>query len=407
MTPITHTGYCDYNGSAPLSRAAERAMVDYLRGGIGNPSAVHAHGRKARGALEQARTQIASDLGIDPETIVFTSGGTESNNLFLETVRQTAYPLYMTTVEHASLLDGVGAYTPIPLMPTGVVDLAALSLMLSAHGAAGGGPFFLSLHGAHNVTGVVQPIAAVAAIVHGHGGFLHVDGAQALGRIDVAPWLAPGGADYVTLSSHKVGGPSGVGALIVGKGCPIHPLLRGGGQEKYRRSGTPNLLGIIGFAAALSEGIEAFKTGIWDRVAALRQDLEQRIRDGAPGSVIMGWDAPRLPNTLYVTMPGVSSAAQVMDFDLAGFAVSAGSACSSGALKPPDLLTHFGYGAPVAGSALRISFCPDVNEETVRRLGDVWIRLYDRSGDKTPCHGSPQGDICPRRDPIKPITDLQ
>lgn len=365
------TVYMDYNASSPLRPSARDAMVRHLDQ-IGNPASVHYYGRNARHLVEGSRGILAQILGVSMDDIIFTSGGTESNNLFLKTVQASGFPLVMGDIEHASLTDGAPIYEKIPFLPCGLIDLDGFDRVLDK---VSGAPFFVSLHWAHNVTGILQPIADVGRRVHNAGGFFHVDASQSFGRIAMGS-VAEMAIDYMTLSAHKIGGPCGVGAFVVRGGRPLFPLICGGGQEKFRRSGTPNTVGIVGFAAAASSAILDLNQGVMDVVSVLRDDLEAQLMASSPASIVFGRTSPRIPNTCYVTMPAVPSQTQVMALDLDGFSVSAGSACASGALKAPSFLTFFGHSDAVAGTALRISIGPATTQSNIDDFCRAWIRLH-------------------------------
>jgi cysteine desulfurase len=335
--------YLDYNATAPLRDAALAAMTASLRQ-PGNPSSVHRFGRQARRLLEEARDAVARSVGASPAGVIFTSGGTEANNLALG-----AFPgrrRLASAVEHPSVLKA-GVERIVAVDRDGVIDLAALEAELAADSQ----PALVSVMLANNETGVIQPVAAVADLAHRYGALVHCDAVQALGKQQIE--IRGLGLDLVSLSAHKIGGPAGVGALVLADpDREVAPLLRGGGQEKSRRAGTENLSGICGFAAALADlGDIAAEAA---RLAALRDRLERACRSALPSLVIFGERAARLPNGSCLALPGISAQTLLMALDLEEIAVSAGSACSSGKLAPSPVLLAMGEEA-LAGSAIRVS----------------------------------------------------
>ncbi|WP_044559107.1 cysteine desulfurase family protein [Azospirillum sp. B4] len=359
--------YLDHNGTCPPRPQAVAAMVEVLSL-PGNPSSVHAQGREARRRVEVARRQVAALLNLPPATLTFTGSGTEANALVLASAGDR--PIITSAIEHASVLEAAQGGVRCPVTRDGVVDLVALEALL----VAAGRPALLSLMAVNNETGVIQPVAEAAALARRHGALFHCDASQAVGRL-AWDWgaIAP---DYLTVSAHKIGGPQGVGALAVRDGMPVVPLLRGGGQERRRRAGTENVAGIVGFgAAAAACDVEGFA-----RLAVLRDGLEDRLRAAAPGLLVAGADAPRVANTSCLVTPGWRGETQVMALDLAGFAVSSGSACSSGKVAASHVLAAMGLGGDLAGSAIRVSLGWPTTAEDVARFADAWIALHTRRG---------------------------
>jgi cysteine desulfurase len=364
--PGTET-YLDWNATAPLRPEAAAAMTAALAR-CGNPSSVHRWGRAARQRLEGARTAIAALVGMPPEGVVFVSGGTEANQLaLLGAGRQR---VLVSAVEHDSVLRAAAGAEPIPVDGDGVVRLDALADLLAADPR----PALVSVMLANNETGVIEPVAEIAAIAHEHGALLHCDAVQAAGKIPLA--AAAVGADLVTLSAHKIGGPPGVGALVVTGGLDLTPLLRGGGQERGRRAGTENLPGIAGFAAAALAAAAGMV--VYDRVRALRDALEAEIAAAAPEAVVLGAGVPRLPNTAAIAMPGTAAETQVIALDLDGVMVSAGAACSSGKVGPSHVLAAMGAAPDVAASTIRVSLGWSTTEGDVSRFLQSWTALYRR-----------------------------
>jgi cysteine desulfurase len=361
--------YLDHNATTPVLPAAAAAVAEALAR-TGNPSSVHGFGRAARASLDRARRAVARLVGAAEDAVVFTSGGTEANNLALTGVAGAR--VLVSAIEHDSVLRAAPTAERIPVTQEGVVDLQALDRLLAA---GSDGRTLVSVMLANNETGVIQPVAEVAAIARRHGALVHCDAVQAAGRIAVD--LASLGADMLTLSAHKLGGPPGVGALVVRAGLALAPLLRGGGQEGWRRAGTENLPGIAGFAAAAEAAASA--PGRMAELGALRDALERRIRAIAPQVPVYGAGAPRLANTSCIGMPGVKGETQVMAFDLAGIAVSAGAACSSGKVAASAVLSAMGATPAAAAEAIRVSFGPGNGAGDVDRFVVAWRELYERT----------------------------
>ncbi len=334
--------YMDANATTPPCAAALAAAEAALRL-RGNPSSVHGFGRAARAVVDRARAQVARLVGARAENVIFVASGTEANNLALASRGER--PLIVSGIEHDSVLkpaQTTGARI-LRVQRNGQIDLADLATALRDAGR----PVFVSIMLANNETGVVQPVRAAADLVHAAGGLLHCDASQAPGRIALD--IDDLGADLMSLSAHKMGGALGAGALIVRGDVAIHPLLIGGGQEKFRRAGTENVPAIAAFGAAAEE---AQSSGL--QVATLRDRLEAKLA-AFEGITILGSGAPRLPNTSCMAVAGKSSEILVMALDLAGYAISAGSACSSGKVRPSHVALAMGYGDDVARSAIRIS----------------------------------------------------
>jgi cysteine desulfurase len=366
--------YLDYNATAPVRPDVIAAMSETLAR-VGNPSSVHRPGRAARAAVEQARSHVAGLVGCKPSEIVFTSGGSEANAAAL--TRTGAARLVISAVEHDSVADtAAGSGLPVTTVPVdrdGIIDLAVLETVLAGLPRDGG--TLVSVMMANNETGVVQPLRAVAAIVRRLGARFHCDAVQAAGKIAFS--FEDLDADCLSLSAHKLGGPQGVGALVVREVCALTPLVRGGGQEQGRRSGTENVPGIVGFGVAA----QAAAT-LQDALAPLRDAWERRVMAEAPEAVIFAGSAARLPNTSCVGLPGTPSETQVMALDLAGVGVSAGAACSSGKVRASRVLSAMGYDAGIAGSAIRVSLGWATTVQDVDRLFEAWIALRARMARK-------------------------
>lgn len=361
--------YLDHNATTPVRPEAISAVSRALET-VGNPSSVHAAGRAARAAMEQARTDVAALIAAPASTVIFTGGGTEANALaILSAVATGSRRLIVSAIEHDSVLESAkasgAAVELLPVDAQGVADLAWLSDRLARWDAADGRPF-VALMLANNETGVIQPVAEAAELVRAANGWLHVDAIQAAGKIPLDSRAL--GADTLAISAHKLGGPQGVGALTFGPRATMVRVQHGGGQERGRRAGTENIPGISGFGAA------AKVAGLVPQ-AAWRDAAAERLT--AAGAVVLGEGAPRLPNTLCVAAPGWDAERQVMTLDLAGVMVSAGSACSSGKVKASHVLTAMGH-ADLAACAIRVSGGWNTTEQDWARFADVWLDAYVR-----------------------------
>ena len=360
--------YLDWNATGKLRPQARAAMVAAMTID-GNPSSVHAAGRAARHVVETAREQVAALVGVAARDVVFTSGGTEANMMALSP--SLGETLLVSAIEHPSVRSGgrFAAVEEIPVTTAGVIDLAALEWRL-----AGRSRPLVSLMLANNETGVIQPIAAAAAIVHAAGGLLHVDAVQGPGRI--ACDFDALGADLMTVSSHKIGGPQGVGALIKREGMFLAPLIKGGGQERGARAGTENVAGIAGFAAA-AEAVAQLLVEEVSWIASLREGLEAGLRAIAPNVVIFGAEAPRLPNTTLFSIPGMKAETAVIAFDLEGVAVSSGSACSSGKVASSHVLAAMGIPQELARGGIRVSIGYSTTEDDITAILRAWAKLAE------------------------------
>ena len=357
--------YLDHNASSPLRPAAFESMVAALEAG-GNPSSVHRAGRAARAMVERGRRQVAALVGALPSEIVFTSGGTEANAMAL--TGTSAARVIASAVEHDSVRQARADAETLPVDGDGVLDLAALERLL----AAGSSPTLVSVMLANNETGVLQPVGQIARLARDAGALVHCDAVQAAGKVPVD--VHGLGVDFLSLSAHKLGGPTGVGALFVRSGVTLNPDRRGGGQESRRRAGTENVPGIAGFGAAA----EAAAKGL--AVHDLRDHLEAALLAVAGGARVFGAGAPRLSNTCCISMPGVRAETQVMALDLAGVGVSAGAACSSGKVQRSAVLTAMGVPAAEAETAIRISLGWNSTLDDIERLIAAWRDLYIRAG---------------------------
>lgn len=378
--------YFDWNATAPLRPAARAAMVEALNQ-PGNASSVHAEGRAARGTLEKARGQVAAVVGAEAKNVTFTSGATESNALALSPAlevggrKERRDRLFVSAVEHPSVLAG-GRFAPdqveiLPVDGEGVVDLDALRIALTKAERP-----LVSVMLANNENGVIQPIAQIADIVHAANGLLHVDAVQGAGRI--ACDMAALGIDLLSLSSHKLGGPQGAGALV--RRDDIHivePLIRGGGQERGIRAGTENVAAIAGFGAA-ADAARTAREADASRMAALHDCFEAGIKAITPQAVIFGAAVARLPNTTLVAVPGIKAETALIAFDLNGIALSSGSACSSGKVQASHVLRAMGVEPDLAAGALRISLGWDTRESEVEMLLTAWNTVVSSLLKKQP-----------------------
>ena len=360
--------YLDHNATTTVRPAAAEAVAAALSL-TGNASSVHGFGRAVRRAVEDAREAVAALVGAAPADVVFTSGGTEANNLALRGAGRER--IVVSAVEHESVLMAGAGAALIPVDSEGVVDLDALDSMLAGEGT----PALVSVMLANNETGVVQPVAGIVEVARRFGALVHCDAVQAAGKIPVD--MGALGVDMVSLSAHKIGGPAGIGALVVADSVPLSPIVFGGGQERGRRMGTENFSGIAGFGAAAREagkGVDGFAG-----LGRLRDALERRILAVSPETRIFGAGAGRLPNTSCLTMPGMASETQVMALDLAGVAVSAGSACSSGKVQASHVLAAMNADAAQAASAIRASLGWNSTAQDVDGFVDAWTALHVRT----------------------------
>jgi cysteine desulfurase len=369
----------DWNATAPL-RPEARAVMTAALGLAGNASSVHAEGRAARRLVEEARAQVAALVGAEAKNVIFTSGATEANMLALTPALEAGVRkaprdrLFVSAVEHPSVRGG-GRFAPeqveeLPVTPDGLLDLAELERRLAKVAYP-----LVSVMLANNETGVIQPIRDIADIVHTAGGLLQVDAVQGAGRIDCR--MGDLGADLLSISSHKLGGPQGAGALVRRDGIHIaEPLIKGGGQERGQRAGTENVAAIAGFgaAAAAAAAAVAMQADVL-RMAGLRDRLEAGIKAISPQAVIFGEKAARLPNTTLIAVPGMKAETAIIAFDLNGIAVSSGSACSSGKVQASHVLQAMGVEPSLAHGALRLSLGWTTGENDVENLLNAWTKV--------------------------------
>ena len=373
--PKSQAVYLDYNATAPIRPEAAEAVIRALQIG-GNPSSVHAAGRAARGVMEQARAQVASLVGMPSGSVLFMSGAAEANTLaIMSAVKAGARRLIIGSTEHETVracaeVSGV-AVEYLPVDAQGVADIAWLAERLGRWDAADGAPF-VALMLANTEPGVIQPVAEAGALVREYGGWLHVDAVQAAGKIAID--MRALGADTLSLSAHKLGGPSGVGALVFGARARLSRQVHGGGQERSMRAGTENVSGIAGFGAAAEASLRDLAHV--EAQAAWRDAAADRL-----GAVVLGRGAPRLANTLCFAAEGFPSELQVMQMDLAGVMVSAGSACSSGKVKPSRIVEAMGL-PDLAPYVLRVSGGWGSTEHDWKIFTDAWLTAWSQHGQR-------------------------
>ena len=372
---MTTRSYLDYNATAPLRPEVREAIVAALDA-HGNPSSVHAEGREARALIESARAKVAALASARAEDVIFTSGGSEANALALAAQAGEAWHCYISAVEHPSVLAGGRFYrestTRIPVSGDGVIDLDVLAAELAKH-HLGWRPF-VSLMAANNETGAIQPVAVAAEIVHAAGGLLHTDAVQVAGRLPLD--FGALSADMMTLSAHKLGGPKGVGVLVLREGVAVEPLIKGGGQEWGRRAGTENVAGIVGFGVAAELAAAELEKAA--ALVSLRDELESRALEVEPGTVVVSGRVARLPNTSCIAVPGTKAETLVIGLDLAQVAVSAGSACSSGKVGASHVLSAMGLSSELAQGAIRVSLGFGTTSADIERFIGAWGELIKR-----------------------------
>ena len=380
-----HRAYLDYNASAPLLPESRRAMLTALDRSA-NPSSVHGEGRNARRIVEDARREVAALVNTKPDHVVFTSGATEAASTLLTPEWRMGRgdilmsKLYVSVADHPCLLNGgrfpADSVVRIGVDLNGVCDLEALASALSAHDRSEGLPL-VAIHLANNETGVIQPVREIGKIVKNAGGVLVLDAVQAVGRIPLD--LSGGLADYIIISSHKIGGPLGVGALVAASDLMMpRPLVTGGGQEKGFRAGTENLVGIAGFGAAARVARDSLPHV--DEIAAMRDRIEETLFSLAPDAAIFGRATTRLANTTFFAIPGLKAETAQIGFDLAGVALSAGSACSSGKVGPSHVLKAMGFDND---GALRVSIGGGTAMKDIDLFTMALSQILARSADRT------------------------
>ncbi|MBO6549874.1 MAG: cysteine desulfurase [Rhizobiales bacterium] len=390
--------YLDYNASAPLLEPVKAAMIEAFDV-FGNGSSVHSQGRKVHGRIETAREQVAKMVGARGQDVIFTSGGTEANNLALTPSLfpkdlQSQARLYVSAIEHPSILNGMrfekDQITVIPVTREGVVDVEWLrNELLNSEDAPEElnknephkkhiKPILVSVMAANNETGIIQPITEISEIVHEAGGLLHSDCVQVLGKM---PLLLPmTNADLISVSAHKIGGPQGVGALILRDASVVlrEPHVAGGGQELKRRGGTENMAGIVGFGVAC-EVVNDTQAAEQGRIKDLRDQLEVGLLDISPDAVVFGKDVQRLGNVCCFAVPGFSAETQVIQLDLMNISLSSGSACSSGKVDHSHVLKAMAVKETISHAALRVSLGPQSSLDDVNGFLKAWESIYTRA----------------------------
>ncbi|NSX55335.1 cysteine desulfurase family protein [Parasulfitobacter algicola] len=365
--------YLDYNATAPLRVEAREAMLAAMDV-VGNPSSVHAEGRAAKAIVEKARGQVAALVGCDPQEIIFTSGATEAAALVLRNAKGTVFvsenchDCFFAHVDNANVRS-------VPINVNGYVESGWLDDELQKVKKAGQKLNLVAHSFANSETGILEQGMIRRAILD-TGARLVTDCVQAVHRRSISfgqPWNS-----YAVLSAHKMGGPYGVGCLVVKQGIDLQAQIKGGGQEMGRRSGTENVIGVAGFGAAAEAAARDIEAGVWEKVEKLRNILESAIEAGSNDTIFVGKGTKRLPNTSCFATPGWKAETQVMQMDLAGFAISAGSACSSGKVKSSRVLRAMGYKDDVASSAVRVSLGPETTEQQVMAFADAWLNARQK-----------------------------
>jgi cysteine desulfurase len=382
--------YFDYNATAPMLECARDVVVETLSDS-GNPSSVHHEGRQARKIVEAARSQVADLIEANPANVIFTSGATEAAMHALSPVVRAGgqevamSQLYVCETEHPCVLAG-GRFakeniSTLPVHDNGLINLDTLSSVLGQHDVSTG-LSLIAIQMANNETGIVQPIREISEIVHAHDGLLFVDAVQALGKVPVS--IVNLGADFLIVSSHKVGGPQGAGALVLANGSQSpKPLIIGGGQENYHRGGTENVAAIAGFGAACAWHLQNLNKNIQkkqlrDSIEAGLGTISREAGNGVSQPVIFGGGVDRLPNTSCFSVPGVKAETALVSLDLDGVSVSSGSACSSGKVKQSHVLSAMGASDEEMAGALRVSVGWNSTEEEASRFLDAWKTIIGR-----------------------------
>ncbi len=355
--------YFDYNATAPLRSSVRQTMIEAMDL-VGNASSVHSFGRDVRKKIESSRQRVAIALGLESKRVIFTSGATESNNLAL---KNFSGRVIVSAIEHDSVFKVRDDAVTIPVSTDGVVDLDNLDKLLEKNS---GEPTLISVMAANNETGVIQPLAEVVQIAKKHRAYVHSDAVQAIGKVEF-PWHM---LDMISVSGHKLGGPAGIGCLVINTGLPIVPYIKGGGQERSYRAGTENLIGIVGMAAAIEESLK----DNWIHAKKLRDTLEDLISEIDPDALVIKKETNRLSNTAVLYMAGVKSETQIMSFDLKGFAVSAGAACSSGKVKTSRVLEAMGFNTDKNGQVIRVSIGPNSNFKEIDGFVRAWQSIYEK-----------------------------
>ncbi len=381
--------YLDYNATSILHPSAKNAMLETMDF-AGNASSIHAEGRKARAIIEKSRKQVAQLVNSEAKNVIFTSGGTEANMMVMTPDLVSAnkpgsatekIKCFISSIEHPCVLSG-GRFQKhnmryLEVSGEGVIKITKLKEVIEEFQAnTPVTPFLISVMLANNETGARQPISEISEIVHDAGGLLHVDAVQAAGKISIDSKEL--GVDFLTLSSHKIGGPQGVGALILGSDKLIlgQKLMKGGGQELNRRAGTENIIGIAGFGAAAEQAFSDL--AVMSDIERLRDDLEKQLLAISPEAFIFSLNVPRLPNTSCLSVAGMTAEMLLIAFDLKGIAVSSGSACSSGKVEQSHVLKAMGIEKDLSKGAIRISLGWKSSQVDIERFINVWSEIYKK-----------------------------
>ena len=354
--------YLDYNASAPILKDSADAIIDCLKT-VGNPSSIHRSGRKARSIIENSRKKIASMMGANAQNIIFTSGATEANCLAINaSYKMTAI---VSSIEHPSVLSQRNDSILIPVDQSGVVSLEELEKILYKSKSK---KMFISVMSVNNETGVIQPIKEIINLCRNYNTIIHVDAVQAIGKIPIKmnESFEESKIDLLTISSHKIGGPKGVGCLIYNDNLEhlLMPFMKGGGQERGKRAGTEALELIAGFGAAAEYANNYFI----NNTKKSRDLVEDLCIKSCPNASIIGYDSPRVSNTSSIAFEGIEAESIVIALDLAGYEVSSGSACSSGKVSTSHVLKAMGYGNSILKSSIRISLCSALEEDVIKKF---------------------------------------
>ena len=360
--------YFDFNATAPIRSEAIDAMNEAM-GLCGNASSVHSAGRRARGIVDKARSSVASLVGAKSESVIFCGSGTEADNQALRCV--PAERVIISAIEHEAVMQACGDPVKVAVGNDGVIDLAALEKALAESKVK----TLVSVMAANNETGVIQPVKEIARLARKYDAIVHTDAIQAAGKIEVN--VDEWDVDLLSLSAHKIGGPQGVGALIACNSVSLSRFVHGGGQERGLRAGTENVSGISGFGAAAEAALAGLDS--FGALRKMRNSIENGLLEIDPSIKIFGQNRDRLPNTSKLASPGLNSETQVMGMDLAGFAISAGSACAAGRVEPPYVLTAMGVDDCLANSAIRISLGWTTKEIEIDEFVQQWSKLFSRN----------------------------
>ncbi len=367
--------YCDFNATTPLREKVKETMIEAMDI-FGNPSSSHSTGRQARGYLEKTRDILAQTIKVEPEDVVFTSCGSESNNTILKHHQKTGAKIFVSAIEHACILNSLPEADRLSVLENGEVDTNYLKNKLEKTRKSFNGPIVVVVMYANNETGIIQPIKEIVEISKYYNALVHCDAVQVLGKVNID--FNNLGVDSLSFSAHKIGGPKGVGAYVAKPQLKVEPLIHGGGQERGNRSGTENVIGIAGFGTAITESL----SDDWSKIELLRNMFEDESKKIIPGFFIHGKKSNRMKNTSCFAMPGFINKMQVISFDLDRICVGAGSACSSGKSKPSHVLSAMGVDEDLAYHSVRVSLGWSSTEEEVKRLIKSCKDIYSRSQNK-------------------------